>query len=617
VSPPGTDTAVLFRAAQQLLNAGDLAHAIEHYREILRLKPEHADARHYLGMALCFDGRRSEGLDHIRASLALKPNDSMYHHNCALWLETEGDLNGAETHFLRAVELSPGHRDARIALAELLLRRRRNHAARQVLAEACLRQPADVELGWLHAEALFRLGELTAMRDQFRVLLEADPDNISLRRQYAEKLQAIGEDEAALSECQFVLSRVPDDQQAMRLCAFIEERRNRLEAAGQWAQRVLDLSPGDATARRLMARVQRRRGDVVAALQLLDSVDVAALPPAEQAHHHMERGMVLDKLKRYDEAMTAFRDGNEAARRHVEQESGVPFYDREQTRRQFQALREFFTPERVAQLTPRTPPAQWPAPLFIAGFPRSGTTLIEQMLAAHPHITAGDELNALHLLEVSAAGRLKSADPYPACLVRLLEPGGQRDLQEMRDAYMAMANQAGALANAERWFTDKMPLNETRLGLIRLLFPDSPVIYVVRHPLDVVLSCYMNELFHGGNCALQLETAAFHYAAVFELVEQQVAVLGLRFARVRYEDLLEDPERELRRLLDFAGESWHPGCLEFHRSARVARTASYAQVAQPLYRSATERWRHYRPHLEAVIPILEPAMRVLGYSYSL
>lgn len=607
------DTAVLFRAAQQLLNAGDLAKAIEHYRKILRLNPEHADARHYLGVALCFEGRRRDGLEHIRASLALKPNDSMYHHNYALSLEAEGDLNGAEMHFVRALELCPGHRDARISLAELLLRRRRNHAARQILTNACRQHPADIELGCLYAEALFRLGELSAMQEQFRILLEVAPEDIDLRLRYAEKLQATGKDDAALSECQFVLVRAPHDLRAMRLCAFIEERRNRLDAARHWAELMLEKSPGDATTRRLMARVYRRRGQADAALQLLDGVDTASLSLTDKAHHHMERGMVLDKLQRYDEAFAAFREGNDAARLHIEQESSAPFYDREQIRQQFDALRQFFVPDLVAQLAQHAPPARWPAPLFIVGFPRSGTTLIEQMLAAHPHIYAGDELNALHMLEVSAAVRLGSVEPYPACLERVLANDGQRGLREMRDAYISLAYQTGALAGADRWFTDKMPLNETRLGLIRLLFPDSPVIHVVRHPLDVVLSCYMNELFHGSNCALQLETAAFHYAAVLELVEQQVGVLGLHYVRVRYEDLLEEPERELRRLLEFVGEPWDPHCLEFHRSMRVSRTASYAQVAQPLYRSAAGRWRHYRVHLEGIIPLLKPAMHKLGY----
>ena len=154
-----------------------------------------------------------------------------------------------------------------------------------------------------------------------------------------------------------------------------------------------------------------------------------------------------------------------------------------------------------------------------------------------------------------------------------------------------MAYEAGAITAATQRFTDKMPLNETRLGLIRLLFPLAPVVHVIRHPLDVVLSCYANELLHGKNCALRLETAAFHYLQVMELVEHQIGELGLHYRRLRYEDLLNDPEAELRALLEFVGEPWDANCLAFHASGRVARTASYAQVAQPLYRTSRERWR--------------------------
>jgi hypothetical protein len=124
----------------------------------------------------------------------------------------------------------------------------------------------------------------------------------------------------------------------------------------------------------------------------------------------------------------------------------------------------------------------------------------------------------------------------------------------------------------------------------------------------------MNELTHGNNCALDIETAAFHYARVMELAGHHVSELGLRYTRVRYEDLLDEPEGELRRLFEFIGEPWDARCLEFHRAARVARSASYAQVAQPLYRTSRGRWRDYRRQLEPVIAQLLPLIRQLGYT---
>jgi hypothetical protein len=152
------------------------------------------------------------------------------------------------------------------------------------------------------------------------------------------------------------------------------------------------------------------------------------------------------------------------------------------------------------------------------------------------------------------------------------------------------------------------------MGLIRLLFPASPIIHVVRHPLDIMLSCYTNQLYHGSACALSLETLAFHFIETWKLVDHYIAEMDLRYTRIRYEDLLSDTEGEIRRLLNFIGEPWDPRCLDFHKSDRVARTASYVQVSQPLYRTSQERWRAYRKHLEPVIPALTPLIEKLGYS---
>jgi len=163
------------------------------------------------------------------------------------------------------------------------------------------------------------------------------------------------------------------------------------------------------------------------------------------------------------------------------------------------------------------------------------------------------------------------------------------------------------------WFTDKMPLNETHLGLIHLLFPESPLVHVVRHPLDVVLSVYSNLLTHGFYCAYALESAARHYARVMELVDHEVNEMSLRYLRVRYEDVVDDQEASIRRVLEFIGEDFDPACLAFHENRRYARTASYAQVTEKLYDRSRYRYRNYLPQLQPVIPILQPVIEWLGY----
>lgn len=605
-------TATLFAEAQQHLQAGRDPEAEALYQRILAINPRHADARHYLGMAMCLRGDFPSGFEQLHAALALQPEDAIYHNNLAIWLEAAGNLADAVQHLRRALDIKPGYREARLGLARLQLRRARYDQARTHLRELVRTDPADQESRRLLAEAYEQLGEYSSMQQEYRELLVREPRNAGLRLGYAEKLMMLGRDDEALVECETTLTFAPDQVEAMKLCVYTEERRGRLDEAERWAQAALAQAPQDGGAQRLMARVRRRRGDLAGALGWMEQVDLSSLTLPEQSRHWFELGTILDKQASHVAAFEAFRRANEAARAVMERVGGERCYDREQVRRGFASRRRFFTSERVAGLAPYAPPAAVPAPLFITGFPRSGTTLTEQMLGMHPNIHAGGELIGMNILEASAAARLRSASPYPDCLAAVLEPDGHGRLRELRDVYLALAREAGAMAPQVKYFTDKQPFNETRLGLIRLLFPESPVVHVIRHPLDVVLSNYFNELRHGH--AFDIENLAFHYAQVMQLVEQQVALPGVRTARLRYEDLLRDPEAELRRLLDFIGAPWDPRCLDFHRSGRVARTLSYAQVSQSLYTSSVGRWRHYREQLAPAIPLLAPVIERLGYT---
>jgi hypothetical protein len=158
-----------------------------------------------------------------------------------------------------------------------------------------------------------------------------------------------------------------------------------------------------------------------------------------------------------------------------------------------------------------------------------------------------------------------------------------------------------------------MPLNETHLGLIALLFPQAPLIHVIRHPLDVIVSAISNLFTHGLFCSSSLESAALHYVRVMNLVQHYRAEMTLRYLPVRYEDMVANQEPTVRAMLDFIGEPFDPRCLKFEENRRYARTASYAQVTEKLYDRSRFRYRNYRKHLEPAIPILAPIIEKLGY----
>jgi Sulfotransferase family len=277
-------------------------------------------------------------------------------------------------------------------------------------------------------------------------------------------------------------------------------------------------------------------------------------------------------------------------------------------------LQDFFVAPRL-QTIPRAGVRHDVAqPIFILGFPRSGTTLVEQTLSAHPRISAGDELPLINDITRIMPRMLNSPLGYPEALAELWMGDQCEGLDNLRDYYLQKVGQMRIVEPGTAWFTDKMPLNETHLGLIALIFPEAPLIHVIRHPLDIMVSAMSNLFTHGLFCASALETAARHYVRVMSLVQHYRAEMTLCYLAIPYEDMVGDQATNVRTMLDFAGEPFDPGCLRFEENHRYARTASYAQVTEKLYDRSRYRYRHYRKHLEPAIPILRPVIERLGYT---
>jgi hypothetical protein len=323
----------------------------------------------------------------------------------------------------------------------------------------------------------------------------------------------------------------------------------------------------------------------------------------------LEKGRLLDQMGRHKDAFAAFVEAKRAAR----EASGVR-YLAEPAQTLATRLKSFFVGSRLATLPRATLDEASPQPIFIVGFPRSGTTLVEQTLSAHPRISAGDELPFIIEIADSMSRLLNSPLSYPEALCELWFGDRRHELENLRDYYLQRVRHLAIIEPGATWFTDKMPLNETHLGLIGLLFPYAPIIHLLRHPLDVVLSTFSNHMTHGLFCAYELDTAAHHYALTMDLVAHYRAEVLLRYLPVRYEDLVDNQEATVRRMLEFIGENFDERCLNFHENRRYARTASYAQVTEKLYDRSRYRYRHYREELAPVVPILAPVIGRLGYS---
>lgn len=612
---PNHPGALYFSGAAQL-EAGHAAAALPALKRALALQPERdAGAWFALGLAAHLGGDVACGVDAYRQALALDPQFSEARTNLAVALRELGRLDEAVA-VLERDNATPDDPEQMVNLANLRVDEGKLAEAEALYRRALAVRPDDFSI-------LNNLGGLLVQCSREAEALEVLDRAASLRTDSADLYYNRGRALAALDRadeaCAAYEQALKVDAgyfKALAAWAIVEEKRNQLERAVQLAQRAVQLAPqhpDNVASHVVIATYHRRRKQPEQALAELEKVDLerGAIPRARRQYLY-ERGAVLDALKRYDEAFASYRAANEATLAHNPERYR---YDAAANADLATRLAGFFSAQRIQALGQLSPPARagLPQPIFITGFPRSGTTLVEQILGSHPEISAGDELPYLAEIAGHCPAALHTDLPYPECLTEMAREANHAALSAFRDYYLERARADGIPADNKHRFTDKMPLNEWHLGLVRLMFPRSPVIHVVRHPLDACLSSYFIDLTHGNYGSYKLETVAAHYVLSFRLAEQFRKNLGLRFLRIRYEDLVDDFENHVHKLLEFVGVPFDERCLAFHENKRVARTASYAQVNQKLYTSSRYRYRRYRQHIEPMIPILEPVIRELGY----
>jgi hypothetical protein len=239
-------------------------------------------------------------------------------------------------------------------------------------------------------------------------------------------------------------------------------------------------------------------------------------------------------------------------------------------------------------------------PIFVVGMPRSGTTLVESILAGHPQVHGAGELDDMLLLRQDLAKAHGAGKVYPDFLqtisIEILDQFATKHLARLE-----------SLSREAARVTDKMPQNFVQLGLIDLLFPGARVIHCMRNPLDTCLSIYFQPFMQHHDYATELRNIGLYYREYLRLMDHWRSVLRIPMLDLRYEDLVENSEEQVRRLLDFCELPWDERCLRHHESGRVARTFSYNQVRKPIYKTSVARWKRYERHLGPLIEALGDA----------
>jgi tetratricopeptide (TPR) repeat protein len=471
------------------------------------------------------------------------------------------------------------------------------------------------EIGPANIEALNALGlclaQLGRGRDAVAVFDDAlgrSPQTAYLHLHKAQTLEEIGEFRASQAALETLLALDPRDAQALARLAGLAARRGDMAAARGFANRTLAIAPMPAATIALaMADLEDRQFDAARA-RLAPLLSDRQVSPVNRSIAQGLTGDALDGLDQPAEAFAAY-----VAARETLRDAAAPLFQGKE--------RGIDRVRRIAAYFRNAPIESWravadaaadgPTHVFLVGFPRSGTTLLEQVLASHGEIQTLEEADCLKDTIAEFVDPPGGLEKFAA-----LDAAG---LARCRAAYWARAEEFGAKP-ARPVFIDKMPLNTIHLGLIARLFPAAKILFALRDPRDVVLSCFRRRLVMTAHMYefTRLESAAAFYAAVMELGQRYRDTLGLALLDTRHEDMLTDFEGELRRVCAFLGLEWDAAMRDFAVQARRRdiKTPSSLQVVRGLSGDGAGQWRRYRAQLEPVLPILARWAARFGYKDS-
>lgn len=472
-----------------------------------------------------------------------------------------------------------------------------------LLDQAAALKPGDAQLAHNLGIARAEYGDRSGARAAFAHAAALDPANPDSQFNLAVTSEEEGDVEQAEAAYRRCLALAPKNAAAAAGLAALCEQKSALPEAERWTSVALVLDAADPVARLTRAQLQFRAGDYAAAAAILEGLLDAPLSVRNRALASGRLGAAYDRLDRPADAWSMFlaakqalRDGLQAA---AEDGGGYGFSTAGRIARQLDTL-----------LTDPPASSGGETPVFLLGFPRSGTTLLDQILSGHPGVAVLEEKDTLQDLLQRRA--LSDAD------LRAFTAAAPEALVEDRRRYWRRVDEYLPGRPRDSVFVDKLPLNTLFLPLLARLFPAARFIFALRDPRDVVLSCFMQSfaLNEAMRHFLTLEETADFYAAVMEVGRRSLAALPQRVHRVRYEDVVGDVESEARRLLEFLGLPWEPAVLDFQMTAKRRRinTPSYHQVARPIYGDAKERWRRYEIQLAPVLPKLKPFIEAFSYS---
>jgi tetratricopeptide (TPR) repeat protein len=612
-------------------SCGNIAAAQAILEPLVEKQPNWAAAHYELGLARAGAGQRDAAIVALRRALQLKPDLTHAWLALADLLTASGDTAAADTAYAWHIKTST--RDPRLLQAAAALCENRIAEAETRLREHLKEHPTDVTAIRMLAEVAARIGRYRDAESLLVRCLALAPGFNAARHNYAVVLHRQNKAAAALQEVDrllaldarnpgylnlqaAILAKIGDLDESIRIYGDVLaahpsqakiwmsyghalKTRGREEESVKAYKKCIELQPQSGEAYWSLANLKTLTFSPaeVAAMQV--QLNRAELADEDRFHFHFAMGKALEDEGSYAPSFEHYSQGNRLRR------AGIS-YSAEETSAFVARSKVVFTRQFFADRAGFGAPAR--DPIFIVGLPRSGSTLLEQILSSHSAVEGTMELSDISAMSrvLNEEAKRDGTPKYPDALARLNDEAcralGAQYLEQTRIQRKSDAP----------FFIDKMPNNFIHIGLIHLALPNSKIIDARRNPLACCFSVFKQHFATGQNFSYSLEDIGRYYRDYVDLMAHFDSVLPGRVHRVVYEEVIEDIEAQVRRLLDYCGLPFEEQCLRFYENERAVRTASSQQVRKPIFRDGVEHWRHYEPWLSPLKEALGPALQ--GFS---
>ncbi len=530
----------------------DFDRAADCFRKATKLAPRDADFHNNLGEVYRKVGRNEDALPCFQAALRLQPAHAAAHNNIGAALNALHREVEAADHLAKAIKLRPDNFEAYTNLGIALMNQQKPHDA-----VPCFQQA--YRLNQDNPELLTQLGDALEHDDRFEEAYEL----------YSRALEAKNNTELVVRKVRNL------------------DRRGRRDEAWDLLQTVLEDEPTHPGVACQFSKLGQRRGLAGEAVtRLRRALEPPDLPADAQKMIYFELGALHDSLGQFDAAFDAYQRGNALNDRPYDHQGALD------TQAAMEATYSPGWQSKLAHARNRSD-----KPVFIVGMPRSGTSLVEQIIDCHPLAHGAGELSWLGDASRAIAGQSGDEAGYPACMASIDSTALDRYANEFLDF-------ASEISDGAQRVTDKMPHNHRHLGLIEQLFPNARILHCTRDPIDTCLSCYFQSFYTGHAYSFDLEALGHHFRLYERAMDHWKRVSNLPIMEIRYEDMVANQEQISRRMIEFVGLAWDDACLRFHESSRRTLTASYDQVRQPIYRASVSRHRNYSQYIGPLLDAL-------------